>query len=79
MGPLWGHMQDLAAGSDVWLVDHAVSFTRVSELLDQLRRAPDLLERVAGIVEVTLSCVCVAGIVEVTPVCAPWRWAPSGW
>lgn len=43
--------QDLAAGSNVWLVDHFITFTQVNEFCGQLRRDEALLRRVAALVE----------------------------
>ena len=36
---------------DVWLVDHALSFAEVSDAVAAMRAYPDLLRRIAGILE----------------------------
>lgn len=43
--------QDLAAGSDVWLVDHAVTFGRAEELAQGLEADASLLWRLAALME----------------------------
>ena len=43
--------QDTPAESDVWLVDHALSFTDLKGAIDELRSQPQLLQRLAAIVD----------------------------
>ena len=44
--------QDMAPAEDVWLVDHALIFAEVSDAVAAMRAYPDLLQRIAGILEV---------------------------
>ena len=44
--------QALAPGQDVWLMDHAWSFASVAQAMDHLRSSPELLARMAALMEV---------------------------
>lgn len=50
--------QDLAAGGDVWLVDHLVTFGKAEELLQGLESDPSLLHRLAELMEVDGAVPC---------------------
>ena len=45
-------LQALASGSDVWLIDHALSFAEVGDAVAAMRSQPQLLHRIAGILEI---------------------------
>jgi hypothetical protein len=46
-----GHVQDVHAEGDVWLVDHAVTVGTVLELAEQVRGSPALLARLSAMLE----------------------------
>lgn len=48
--------KDLAAGCDVWLVDHFVTFQQPSDFCAQLRGSQELMQRVAALVEADCPC-----------------------
>ncbi len=43
----------MAPAEDVWLLDHALSFAEVSDAVAAMRAYPNLLQRIAAILEVT--------------------------
>ena len=44
-------MQDIACSSEIWLVDHAVTFGSARELAEGLEADPSLLQRLAALME----------------------------
>lgn len=71
--------QAMAPAEDVWLIDHALSFAEVSDAVAAMRSYPDVLHRIADILEIQsqdaalpdaegLAGAAVNTLIEVAPV-----------
>ncbi len=57
----------MAPAEDVWLVDHALSFAEVGDAVAAMRAYPDLLLRIAGILEVACEDAAMPADVTAAP------------